>query len=196
MTPRIETLTEKKLIGKRLTMTFSENKTFDLWHSFMPRRKEIENNIGNGFQLVLNLLNQKALPLLQKAASAGYGIIARMPLQFGLLTGKFDAGVHFSDNDHRKKRLTKEIVDICNAHLQTVWLLCKKYNITKTELALSYILSYKEISTIISGIRTPKQAELNTKGLIRLSNEDLEFIEELGKSEFVEVMDLIQRQEG
>jgi len=47
MKPRIETLTEKKLIGKRLTMTFSENKTFDLWHSFMPRRKEIENNIGN-----------------------------------------------------------------------------------------------------------------------------------------------------
>ncbi len=156
----------------------------------------IENNIGNGFQLVLNLLNQKALPLLQKAASAGYGIIARMPLQFGLLTGKFDAGVHFSDNDHRKKRLTKELVDICNDHLQPVWLLCKKYNITKTELALSYILSYKEISTIISGIRTPQHAELNTKGLIRLSNEDLAFIEELGKSEFAEVMDLIQKQEG
>lgn len=46
MKPRIETLAEKKLIGKRLAMSFSENKTSDLWRSFMPRRKEIQNNIG------------------------------------------------------------------------------------------------------------------------------------------------------
>jgi AraC family transcriptional regulator len=47
MTPRIETLTEKKLIGKRLKMSLSDNKTLELWQSFMPRRKEIENNIGS-----------------------------------------------------------------------------------------------------------------------------------------------------
>jgi AraC family transcriptional regulator len=46
MKPRIETLTEKKLIGKRMIMSFSNNKTFELWRSFMPRRKEIKNNIG------------------------------------------------------------------------------------------------------------------------------------------------------
>ncbi|MEI6822727.1 MAG: GyrI-like domain-containing protein [Bacteroidota bacterium] len=46
MKPRIETLIKKILIGKRIAMTFSENKTFDLWHGFMPRRKEIKNNIG------------------------------------------------------------------------------------------------------------------------------------------------------
>ena len=46
MKPRIETLTEKKLIGKRITMSLSNNKTVELWRSFMPRRKEIENNIG------------------------------------------------------------------------------------------------------------------------------------------------------
>ncbi len=36
MVPRIEILAEKKLIGKRIKMTFSNNKTFDLWQSFMP----------------------------------------------------------------------------------------------------------------------------------------------------------------
>ena len=46
MKPRIETLTEKKLIGKRMIMSFSDNKTFELWRSFMSRRKEIKNNIG------------------------------------------------------------------------------------------------------------------------------------------------------
>ena len=45
MQPRIETLTEKKIIGKRLTMSFADNQTFKLWQSFVPRRKEIKNNL-------------------------------------------------------------------------------------------------------------------------------------------------------
>jgi AraC family transcriptional regulator len=46
MTPRIEILSEKKLIGKRLQMSLANNKTKELWQSFMPRRKEIQNCIG------------------------------------------------------------------------------------------------------------------------------------------------------
>src|SRR5665811_480124 len=44
MQPRIETITMKKFVGKRLRMSFSNNKTFELWKSFMTRRKEIKNN--------------------------------------------------------------------------------------------------------------------------------------------------------
>ncbi len=47
MTPRIENLTEKKLIGKRLSMSLANNRTGELWQSFMPKRKEISNNISN-----------------------------------------------------------------------------------------------------------------------------------------------------
>ena len=46
MRPRIEILPEKKLIGKRMQMSFSGNKTAELWRSFMAVRKEIQNNIG------------------------------------------------------------------------------------------------------------------------------------------------------
>ncbi|SMO37779.1 GyrI-like domain-containing protein [Solitalea koreensis] len=46
MQPRIEILTEKKLIGQRMLMSFSSNRTAELWRSFMPRRKEIQNNVG------------------------------------------------------------------------------------------------------------------------------------------------------
>ncbi len=45
MTPRIENLNEKKLIGKRLTMSLANNKTGELWQSFMPKRREITNNL-------------------------------------------------------------------------------------------------------------------------------------------------------
>lgn len=46
MEPRIETLADKKLVGKRIRMTLSNNKTFELWQSFMLNRKEIKNSIG------------------------------------------------------------------------------------------------------------------------------------------------------
>jgi AraC family transcriptional regulator len=46
MNPIIKILPEKKLIGKRMIMSFSNNKTIELWKNFMPRRKEIQNNIG------------------------------------------------------------------------------------------------------------------------------------------------------
>jgi aryl-alcohol dehydrogenase-like predicted oxidoreductase len=154
----------------------------------------IKNNFGHGFQLVLNIINQRALPLIRLAAEKGYGIIARMPLQFGLLTGKFDSKASFTASDHRRNRLTKEVIDKSSSALQPVWKLCEKYNCTQTQLALSYVLSYPEISTIIPGIRTPEQAKLNTEGLFNLQNDDRLFIERLGSADFISVMELIQKQ--
>ncbi len=46
MQAEIKTISQKKLIGKRLTMSFADNRTPDLWRSFMPRRNEIINSIG------------------------------------------------------------------------------------------------------------------------------------------------------
>jgi AraC family transcriptional regulator len=45
--PRIEILPEKKFVGKRIKMSFSNNQTHELWKSFMPSRREIKNNIGS-----------------------------------------------------------------------------------------------------------------------------------------------------
>jgi aryl-alcohol dehydrogenase-like predicted oxidoreductase len=154
----------------------------------------IQHNKGIGFQLVLNILNQKALSLIQRSAEKGYGIIARMPLQFGLLTGKFDKAVSFAHNDHRKNRLTIEVIEAATTALQPVWELCDKYNCTKTQLALSYVLSYPEVSTIIPGIRTVEQAEQNTSGLFQLEQKDRQLIESLDQTSFATVMKLIQQQ--
>lgn len=49
MEPRVAIVKEKKLVGKRLTMSLSDNKTGELWRSFMPRRKEITNPLTNDF---------------------------------------------------------------------------------------------------------------------------------------------------
>lgn len=44
--PQIQTLSEIKLIGKNVRMSFATNKTQELWRSFMPRRGEITRSIG------------------------------------------------------------------------------------------------------------------------------------------------------
>ncbi|WP_300567329.1 GyrI-like domain-containing protein [Flavobacterium sp.] len=47
MIPKINILPEKKLVGKRITMTLLQNKTFELWQSFMPFRNQITNAVGS-----------------------------------------------------------------------------------------------------------------------------------------------------
>ena len=47
MEPRIETLKDKKMIGVSLRMSLTNNKTGEIWRNFMPRRKEIINNLSN-----------------------------------------------------------------------------------------------------------------------------------------------------
>jgi AraC family transcriptional regulator len=42
----MEMLKEKKLVGKFLHMSFANNKTMELWQSFMPRLKVITNRTG------------------------------------------------------------------------------------------------------------------------------------------------------
>ncbi len=44
--PIIKTIPLKCFIGKSMKMNFVENRTVELWQSFMPRRKEIQNAIG------------------------------------------------------------------------------------------------------------------------------------------------------
>lgn len=46
MQPRLEVVKEKKLVGKRMKMSLVENKTFELWRSFMPERVKIQNSFS------------------------------------------------------------------------------------------------------------------------------------------------------
>ena len=46
-TPIISFLAQKVLVGKKLEMSYSNNRTIELWRSFMPRKKEIRNQVGS-----------------------------------------------------------------------------------------------------------------------------------------------------
>ncbi len=153
------------------------------------------NDLGEGFQLVFNLINQKALPILQKANQAGMGVIARMPLQFGLLSGNIQSETFFSADDHRSYRLVPNIIEPVIKILQEkVWSLCNKYQTTESGLALSFILSYQEVSTVIPGIRKPQQVELNISHLVQLEEIDKLYLQSLYESDWLRVMDMMEKQ--
>ena len=44
--PKIKSIADIKLVGKRIKMSLTNNKTRELWQGFMPRLKEVKNNIG------------------------------------------------------------------------------------------------------------------------------------------------------
>ncbi|MCA6451171.1 MAG: aldo/keto reductase [Chitinophagaceae bacterium] len=165
------------------------------FHPFPEADFFLANQIGQGFQLVFNLINQRALPIIQQAASKGYGIIARMPLQFGLLSGKIKPDTVFTADDHRSYRVVPPITEATLQILkEQVWPLCEKYNTTASGLALSYILSYPEISTVIPGIRTPEHVGLNTDHLVTLEAADKQHLQNLYESHWLPVMEMMEKQ--
>lgn len=155
----------------------------------------MDQKAGDGFQLVFNLVNQRAYDTMLRAGKAGYGIIARMPLQFGLLTGKFTPESTFTAADHRNFRLTPEIMrntlDILEAK---VWPVGKDEELNPVSLALSFILSCRQVSTVIPGIRTPGHVEQNTSGIKILEQKNFEFLLSLAHSDWKPVMELMEKQ--
>lgn len=58
MQPEIKTFPTTKFIGKQLSFTYADYRAFELWSSFMPRRKEIQNSIGTDlFNIQINPAN-------------------------------------------------------------------------------------------------------------------------------------------
>ncbi len=49
MQPRFENIASKIIVGKHLTMSFSQNKTGLLWQSFMPHRAKIKHKTDASF---------------------------------------------------------------------------------------------------------------------------------------------------
>ncbi len=112
-------------------------------------------------QVFFNLLYQDPIwKLFPLAGQYGTGIIARVPMAFGALSGKFTAQTRFAGDDHRRNLYEGE-------NLKTTLEKVEKLNFLKkpsrplAEAALKWTLAYPEVSTSIPGIRNLRQAELN-----------------------------------
>src|SRR5215213_6449701 len=123
-------------------------------------------------QIILNAFRLKPLErVLPAAREAGVGIIARVPLASGLLSGKYDEATTFSADDHRTYNRHGEAFDVGETFAGVPYevgvraardLAALVPGGTDTAaFALRWIIDQEGVSVVIPGARNPAQARGN-----------------------------------
>jgi aryl-alcohol dehydrogenase-like predicted oxidoreductase len=123
-------------------------------------------------QIILNMLRLgPLLDVLPAAQKAGVGVIARVPLASGLLSGKYDEHTQFPASDHRNYNRNGEAFDIGETFsgvdfatgLAAVRRLAPLVpaGATMSQFALRWIIDQPGVTVVIPGARNPQQARDN-----------------------------------
>ncbi|MBB4930493.1 aryl-alcohol dehydrogenase-like predicted oxidoreductase [Lipingzhangella halophila] len=123
-------------------------------------------------QIILNAFRHKPLErVLPEARAAGVGVIARVPLASGLLSGRYTAQTTFADNDHRTFNRSGAAFDVgetfSGLDFETGLAATERIrellpeDMTMVRFALRWILDQPGVSTVIPGARGADQARGN-----------------------------------
>jgi aryl-alcohol dehydrogenase-like predicted oxidoreductase len=123
-------------------------------------------------QIILNCFRLKPLEeVLPAARAAGVGIIARVPLASGLLSGRYDENTTFDASDHRNFNRAGESFDVGETFsgvpfevgLKAAGELSELVDdgSTLAQFALRWIIDQPGVSTVIPGARNPEQVAQN-----------------------------------
>jgi aryl-alcohol dehydrogenase-like predicted oxidoreductase len=116
---------------------------------------------GDFIEVVFNLLRQEAASLcFPLAHRAGVGIIVRVPLEYGVLTGRFTHGTRFPLDDHRHYTLEHRL-DSELTRLTTLQRVLGADGKDMTIAALRFCLGFPEVTSIVTGARSPEQIRRN-----------------------------------
>jgi len=138
-------------------------------------------------QIILNCFRLKPLEeVLPAARAAGVGIIARVPLASGMLSGRYDERTSFSPEDHRSYNRHGEAFDVGETFsgvpyetgLAAVRELATLVDpgMTLAQFALRWVIDQPGVSTVIPGARNREQVRQNAAAaeLARLRQEQLD----------------------
>ena len=134
--------------------------------------KAIEYPNVQTVQIIFNIFRQRPAELFfQEAKRRQVGILARVPLSSGMLTGKMSAGSRFEADDHRRFNRQGEAFDKgetfsgvdYNLSLQAVEELrpLVPEGMSMAQFALRWILMFDAVSCVIPGAKRPSQAQAN-----------------------------------
>jgi aryl-alcohol dehydrogenase-like predicted oxidoreductase len=123
-------------------------------------------------QIILNCFRLKPLEeVLPAARDAGVGIIARVPLASGLLSGRYDENTTFDASDHRNFNRSGESFDVGETFSGVPFEVGVKAARELAELvdddtslaqfALRWVIDQPGVSTVIPGARNPEQVSSN-----------------------------------
>ena len=134
--------------------------------------KAIEYDGVATVQIIFNMLRQRPAELFfDQARRRDVGVIVRVPLASGLLTGKFDRNSTFASDDHRAFNRQGEEFDrgetFSGVDYDVGLEVVEEFGplvppgATLAQLALRWILTFEAVSTVIPGAKTPEQARAN-----------------------------------
>lgn len=136
----------------------------------------LQNPNVKSLQVIFNLFRQKPLEtLLPLAKEKGVGILARVPLASGLLTGKFTKETAFERDDHRHFNRNGEQFNVGETFAgiefekgvelseKLRWIADGRGNMTRA--ALRWILDHDSVTAVIPGFKNANQVEDNLKAL-------------------------------
>jgi aryl-alcohol dehydrogenase-like predicted oxidoreductase len=127
-------------------------------------------------QIILNCFRLKPLEqVLPAAREAGVGIIVRVPLASGLLSGRYDENTTFAASDHRNYNRSGEAFDVGETfagvpfevgvaaarELSSLVASDPAHPSTLAQFALRWVIDQPGVSTVIPGARNPEQVAAN-----------------------------------
>jgi len=134
-------------------------------------------------QVRYNMFEREAERVLfPKAMKYGTGIIVRIPLLFGFLTGKFHEHSTFGEDDHRRLNLSADKLKQYVSNIKRLDPLFDRYpDRKKTQVSLQFCISHPACHTAIPGAKTPEQVIENcfSSDLGPLSEDDLELVKKI-----------------
>jgi aryl-alcohol dehydrogenase-like predicted oxidoreductase len=124
--------------------------------------RQIEQGFGASIQVVYNILDRgPEEELFPKAKHANMGIISRVPLAYGFLTGKFTKESRFGPDDHRSHSVPPEKIADWVAKVDRLKPIATEFGIPMAQLALQYILGQEAVSVVIPGGKNASQVSQN-----------------------------------
>lgn len=114
----------------------------------------VDTTKSKALEVFFNALYQEPLPAFQNAYENGVGIIVKIPLDSGWLSGRYRKGHNFDDI---RKRWPPEVVARRSQLVEQFANLIPE-GTSMAHAALQFILAHPQVSTVIPGARTVEQA--------------------------------------
>ena len=143
-------------------------------------------------QIILNCFRHKPLEeVLPAAREAGVGIIVRVPLASGLLSGRYDEHTTFAADDHRNYNRRGEAFDVGETFAGVPYEVgvaaarelhnVSDPGITLAQFALRWVIDQPGVTTVIPGARNPEQVAQNvaSAALAPLRSDQLDAVKDV-----------------
>jgi aryl-alcohol dehydrogenase-like predicted oxidoreductase len=140
---------------------------------------------ASSVQILYNLFHRQDLEeLAGEIRQHAMGVVARAPLEYGMLTGKFSRASQFSSGDHRTWRWEPEEFSKKLGQVEALKEAFEGKTFNLAQLAIGFALSHPDVSVVICGAKRPSQIEDNVAAS--------EFIgKAIGEEELQKARDLI-----